>query len=149
MKKIIFDMDGTLANFYGQKDWMEKLQKEDVTVYSEAEPLEDADKINNLLFKLKDKGYSFSVISWLSKSGSPEFNMKTSLAKINWIKKYFPIITDVRCVLYGTPKHQVSKNLYDIIIDDDENVLKAWKENKRGKALDAKLGVCMQLEGLL
>ena len=34
MKKqtIYLDMDGTIANLYGQKDWLKRLQSEDTSV---------------------------------------------------------------------------------------------------------------------
>ena len=45
--KILFDLDGTLANLYGRKDWLEKLRKEE-PIYEELEPLIDMEKLNDI-----------------------------------------------------------------------------------------------------
>ena len=37
--KICFDMDGTIANFYGVNGWLEYLQNFDDTPYRQAKPL--------------------------------------------------------------------------------------------------------------
>ena len=36
---IYFDMDGTLANFYGVENWLDYLENEDTTPYAIARPL--------------------------------------------------------------------------------------------------------------
>ena len=36
---INFDLDGTLADFYGVENWLEYLEAEDTTPYAVAEPL--------------------------------------------------------------------------------------------------------------
>ena len=36
---IYFDMDGTLANFYGVENWLDYLENEDTTPYEIAKPL--------------------------------------------------------------------------------------------------------------
>ena len=38
-KEICFDMDGTIANLYGEKNWLERLRNEDETPYANAKPL--------------------------------------------------------------------------------------------------------------
>ena len=38
-KSITFDMDGTLADFYGVENWVDYLNNEDTTPYKNAKPL--------------------------------------------------------------------------------------------------------------
>ena len=38
-REINFDMDGTIANFYGVDGWLDYLMNKDVTPYKEAKPL--------------------------------------------------------------------------------------------------------------
>jgi phosphoglycolate phosphatase-like HAD superfamily hydrolase len=52
-KTIVFDMDGTIANFYGVANWLEYLQNEDTTPYEVAAPLYDMEYLNALLIILK------------------------------------------------------------------------------------------------
>ena len=39
MKAFWFDMDGTIANLYGEKDWLQKLNNKDTAPYANAKPL--------------------------------------------------------------------------------------------------------------
>ena len=39
IKKICFDMDGTIANLYGVENWLAMLQSADPTPYEAAEPM--------------------------------------------------------------------------------------------------------------
>ena len=50
---IYFDMDGTLANFYGVKGWLDDLQNFRTRPYELAEPLFDALKMFTLIQALK------------------------------------------------------------------------------------------------
>jgi phosphoserine phosphatase len=47
-KILVFDMDGTIANFYGVKGWLDYLINEDTTPYEIAEPLYDMDVLNEI-----------------------------------------------------------------------------------------------------
>ena len=66
-KILVFDMDGTIANFYGVKGWLDYLINEDTTPYEIAEPLYDMDILNNILKDLKNKGWKIVVTTWLAK----------------------------------------------------------------------------------
>ena len=48
-KRIVFDMDGTIANFYGVENWLECLKNSDTTPYEKAEPLYNTNELNNIL----------------------------------------------------------------------------------------------------
>ena len=36
---IYFDMDGTIADLYGAKDWLPRLRAYDAKIYAEARPI--------------------------------------------------------------------------------------------------------------
>ena len=46
---IYFDLDGTLVNLYGVKDWEDKLHSDNPTPYKFAAPLVDMAELNDLL----------------------------------------------------------------------------------------------------
>lgn len=60
--KILFDLDGTLANLYGRKDWLDKLRAEK-PIYEELEPLVDMEELNCIAEKLITVGVEFCVVT--------------------------------------------------------------------------------------
>ena len=55
MKKIVYlDMDGTIADLYGQKDWLEEIETETNNNY--IIKITDEEKSYNLLKKLIEQG---------------------------------------------------------------------------------------------
>ena len=64
-RKIYFDMDGTIADLYGQENWLYNLRHEIVEPYIKAEPMYDMKKLNAILEMLKAFGYSIGVITWV------------------------------------------------------------------------------------
>lgn len=130
MRTIYLDMDGTCANLY-RGDWLECILKEDTFPYKTAELLFSKLEID-FLNKWVEDGNQVSVISWLSKGGSRQFNNKVRCAKIRWLKKYLPIAyAEIHIVKYGTPKSRFGKD-GDILIDDETRNLIDWaKDGKR------------------
>ena len=82
-KTIVFDMDGTLANFYGVKTWLADLAQENTRPYEVAEPLYNMAELNAIIAKLHEKGYTIVVTTWLAKNGTQEFNDRTRAVKKN------------------------------------------------------------------
>lgn len=132
-KAIYFDMDGTIADLYGVKNWLDFLLAEDTTPYSEAKPLINLNTLARLLNKLQHKGFKIGVISWTAKNGSKEYNKKVETAKLNWLNKHLKSVhfDEIYIVNYGTPKQTLGKG---ILFDDEEQNRKAWT----GKAYDEK-----------
>ena len=79
-KMICFDMDGTIADLYGVEGWLAKLRAEDASPYRDAKPLYDMDELNLVLTALSNEGWEIRVISWLSKSGTPAYDMAVTEA---------------------------------------------------------------------
>ena len=131
-KAIWFDMDGTIADLYGVPEWLHKLRAEDTEPYDTASPMVDMYDLHNLLSSLKDSGFTIGVISWNSKTGSDNYMHAVRTAKRNWLKDkgLADVLDEIHVVKYGTPKHSVAakSGRRGILIDDDENVRKAWEK---------------------
>ena len=146
MKAIYFDMDGTIYDLYGVRDWLPRLQSEDVTAYTEGEPLYDMFNLNSLLEDFNALGVVIGVITWTAKDGSREYNKKVRRAKLNWVRQNLPCVTEFHCVKYGTPKHQVCTYKDSILVDDNAKVRAAWKY---GETVDATQNIEIVLKKLL
>ena len=73
-KAIYFDMDGTIANFYGVDGWLQDLINQNTRPYKEAKVLVNMNSLARVLNRLQRNGYEIGIISWLSKSGTQEYN---------------------------------------------------------------------------
>lgn len=128
-KAIYFDMDGTIADLYGQKNWLKNLRKEKTAPYEKAAPLVNIPALKAALDTLRGKGYTLGVITWLAKESSKEYKQAVRLAKLDWLDKHFGLgyFDKIHMVQYGTPKHQVATIKDAVLFDDNEDVRKAWK----------------------
>lgn len=131
---INFDMDGTIANLYGVENWLDYLIAEDVFPYANAKPLIRFATLARKLNALQRKGYSLAVISWLSKSGTEEYNRAVTEVKRAWLKKHLPSVNwdKIHIVPYGTPKQNFCNSPLDILFDDEERNRNNWT----GRAYD-------------
>ena len=125
--KINFDMDGTLVNLYGVEDWLKKLVAEDETPYIDAKPCIDLRIFAIMVNRLQRNGYEIGVISWLSKTGSPDYNKKVTEAKLEWLKKHLPSVEwdSIEIVPYGTQKEKFNMG-GDILFDDEQKNREEW-----------------------
>ena len=135
-KVLVFDMDGTLADFYGVSGWLEYLQEEDTTPYDVALPLVDMVYLSVLLNILKCQGWRVVVTTWLSKNGSVEYNNRTRVSKLEWLKEYNFPYDEIHLIKYGTTKANCTRKHggFQILFDDNEKIRKGWK---LGQAVDA------------
>ena len=79
---ICFDLDGTLFDLYGKKNWLEMLRTENPDAF-EGEFLPEIDKDDLYFFmkKLANKNVRFEVITWLPKFASVEYENKCAKKK--------------------------------------------------------------------
>ena len=131
---INFDMDGTIADLYGVDNWLEMLIAEDAFPYETAEPLLRLCSLARVLNRLQRNGYNLAVISWLSKSGTDEYNAEVEAVKREWLAKHLPSVKwdAIHIVPYGTPKQNFCGNPLDILFDDEARN----RENWTGRAYD-------------
>ena len=120
-KAIYFDMDGTIANFYGVPNWLECLAASDPTPYRVARPLVNMSLLARLLNRLQAEGYHIGIVSWLSKCGTEEFNATVTATKVEWLNHHLKSVNwdEVVIVPYGTPKHEVVEFGTGILFDDE------------------------------
>lgn len=126
---IYFDMDGTIANFYGFPNWLEHIINEESDPYENATPLIDTIQFQILISILQNRGFKIGVISWLAKNSSKSYDKVVRNAKKKWLKENFPEITfdEIHIIKYGTRKDYIAKEKTGILFDDDESVRKNWR----------------------
>ena len=127
-KAIYFDMDGTIADFYGVPNWLECLHKSDPTPYQVARPLLNMSLLARLLNRLQREGWYIGIVSWTSKTGTAEFNEATATAKMRWLNQHLHSVEwdEVVIVPYGTPKHEVVEVVDGILFDDEAPNRNNW-----------------------
>lgn len=125
MKKIWFDMDGTIVNLYAIEKWREKLDNCDTTPYRDAKPLVNMARLAKAIHKAQNNGYMVGVITWTAKNGTKEYNERVAKVKKEWLKKHLPTVEFNKIIVvdYGTPKNEMAKG---ILFDDEEPNRKAW-----------------------
>ena len=133
-KKIYFDCDGTFVDLYGVENWLDYLISSNPYPYMVAKPLVNLSHMARLIHKAQKEGYKVGIISWLSKSGSEEYDRLVTTAKNEWLKRHLPSVTfdEIHIVKYGTSKASLGKG---ILFDDEEKNRKEWEE-KSGEAYD-------------
>lgn len=125
MMNFIFDMDGTIADLYHVDNWLSKLRASDPSPYMEARPMWDMDKLGAILEALQALGHTVTVVSWLSKESTLEYNRATRAAKRAWLREQNFPFDEIHLVKYGTPKSKYSKSdAINIFFDDSEDVAK-------------------------
>lgn len=130
MKKInvYLDMDGTIADLYGQKDWLTDLIAEKVEPFENAKPMTTE---TVLLELFPQNRYEIKILSMTPKKATSEYCRRVEKAKTEWLNKYFPNIKTKIYLPYGDNKNlKNSKNA--ILIDDNRTI----RENYKGLALD-------------
>lgn len=125
IKQINFDMDGTIANFYGVEGWLDDLMCESTYPYVVARPLLNMSALARQLNRLTRSGYDINIISWTSRNGSLEFNERVRQAKMEWLNRHLPSVhfTNIFIIPYGTPKENFGTG---ILFDDEQRNRENW-----------------------
>lgn len=130
-KAIYFDMDGTIANLYGVDNWLKSLINEQTKPYREAKAMVDMRTLGRELNRLQAEGYVIGVVSWLSKCGTDDYNVRVTKAKKEWLAKHLSAVEwdEIHIVKYGTPKHKVANYPNGILFDDEIDNRENWLGN--------------------
>ena len=128
---IWFDMDGTIANLYGEENWLSDLINGYTKPYRNAKPLVNMREFSKVLNELQARGFEVGVISWLSKNGTDEYNAKVTKAKKDWLVRHLGSVhfNSIHIVKYGTPKQNYKTTDSDVLFDDELNNRLNWGEH--------------------
>ena len=152
LKMICFDMDGTLADLYGVKNWLEKLRAFDASPYAFAPPLCDMEELAFLLEVAQHRGIEVRIITWLSKESNPAYDEAVRQAKRDWLSFWGFPYDHFHGVAYGATKaDSIRRYLADdecaILIDDNAKVRDGWT---LGETIDpTTIDIIEVLKGLL
>ena len=145
-KAIYFDMDGTIADLYNVKGWLDLLRAENATPYKNAKPMLNMSTLARTLNRLTADGWTINVVTWTSKNSSTTYHEEVKIEKINWLKKHLKSVrfSEIVVETYGKNKSEIVKNPDGILFDDEENNRKNWK----GESFDEK-NILENLKSLL
>lgn len=146
-KVLVFDMDGTLADFYGVNGWLDDLHARNVRPYAEARPLVDMVELRNILLQLQDFGWHVVITSWLAKNSTKDYDNAVRIVKHNWLDAFGFPYDELHFVKYGTTKANCTRKYggRQVLFDDNEKVRNGWT---LGEAIDA-VDMIEYLKGLL
>ena len=131
--KVYFDMDGTVADLYGQPDWLQMLRTETAGAFTDCKPLFNPADFYAVVNRLLFAGVQFGVITWLPMQASAEYEEICTAEKKAWCEKWMPFITEFSAQSYGIPKQKAIKKhaKTEILIDDNAEVGAIWKTTKQ------------------
>ena len=127
-----FDMDGTIADFYGVEGWLDALRSFSARPYAEAAPMMNFSALARQLNAAQRKGAKLVIISWCSKTSTPEFDMVVEIIKRRWLTEHLPSVRwdEIKVVPYGTNKAEVcgvdGEDFF--LFDDEERNRNEWEE---------------------
>lgn len=142
--KIYFDMDGTLFDLYGKENWLTMLENGRPGAFKEygengglMQGLEsEVCDIYEQIAYLQSQGVTFGIISWLPFAASPEYEEICREEKLEWLRTYFPMITEIHIIPYGIEKQKAitkrAETMY--LIDDNAEICNAWTTAKQRRA---------------
>lgn len=147
-KTLVFDMDGTLADFYGVNGWLDDLQNENTRPYDIAKPLYNMEVLNAILDLLRAQGWTIAITTWLAKDSTKAFDDMVRASKIAWLQKYNFSYDEIHLVRYGTTKANCTRKNggVQILVDDNEKIRKGWH---LGATIDANKNIIDELINLL
>ncbi len=147
-KTLVFDMDGTLANFYGVDGWLEDIRNENTRPYDIAKPLYNMEVLNAILDLLRAQGWKIAITSWLAKDSTKTFDEMVRASKITWLQKYDFSYDEIHLVRYGTTKANCTRKNggVQILVDDNEKIRKGWH---LGATINANKNIIDELINLL
>ena len=147
-KILVFDMDGTIADFYGVSGWLDDLNNHRTRPYEIAKPLYNMVELVKILKDLKKIGYVIAITTWLSANSTKEYDDRVRKAKLEWLKKYSFPYDEIHLVKYGTTKANCTRKLggFQILVDDNEKIRKGWN---LGATINANENIIEKLKELL
>jgi len=150
MKKIVFDLDGTLYDLYGVPDWEKKLREEKENIFLEGKSFLNKD-FYEIIEELLKNGFSFDVATWLPMFATKQYEEKCRKEKERWVKENLKFVKNIYIDAYGVPKQKMvkEKSSLMILIDDNLEVCKDWATKKQRQYKNVKDNLIEILEEIL
>lgn len=132
---VYFDLDGTLFDLYGKRNWLEMLENEKAGAFTTGRLMQNIDKerLLTVVAELANYGVKFNVITWLPMQASREYEEICKAEKIAWVRQNLPFIDEIVCQSYGVPKQNgiTKRTARMILIDDNKEVCETWETAKQ------------------
>ena len=123
-KQIVYlDMDGTIANLYGIKNWLEQLENEVEGLFLNCEPFLTENELKNYF---PTEEFELRICSMTPLNATKEYCQVVIKEKNEWLDKYFPSITHRVYMAYGHNKN-LKNSVNHILIDDNETIRNSYK----------------------
>lgn len=147
-KVLVFDLDGTLNEFYNVEGWLDDIHNESVRPYLEAKPKYDMVYFCKLIERLQFNGWTICITTWLAGGASKEYDSAVRKAKKEWLEMWGMPYDKLSMVKHGRTKADSTRKLggFQILFDDNEKVRKGWT---LGDSVDANENIIPYLENLL
>lgn len=147
-KILVFDMDGTIADFYGVEGWLNDLKAQSVRPYATAKCIYNEAELVDLINTLKEIGWYIVITSWLAKNSTKSYDDDVRQAKKDWLEKIGFPYDEIHLVKYGTTKANCTRKHggYQILVDDNEQVRKGWS---LGDTINANEDILKELKKLI
>lgn len=129
-RKVYVDMDGTIADLYSKKDWLEKLEKEEASVFIDLKPMTTEEKLLNVF---PPSHFEVVILSMTPKNASLEYRRQVIKEKNAWLNKYFPSLQKRIYKKYSYNKN-LKNSINAILVDDNEKI----RQNFKGVAIPPK-----------
>lgn len=127
---VYFDMDGTIADFYGVEGWLDAILRGDTMPYDTAPTMGNIERLAALCAAY---GATVGVISWLVRGSTPGYDKAVRRAKKAWLADNFPWATEIHIIKHGTPKQSVAKAKTNaVLIDDECRNCEKWIDESKG-----------------
>jgi len=146
MKKVNvwFDMDGTIADLYNEEGWLEALRDEKQEIFEILRPMLDIYALFADIEELADiyeVNLKIGVITWTPMEATYKYQKECEFSKAAWLGSQYVLDIDrFFAIPYGTPKQSIIKKGckdYQILVDDNREVLKRWNTKKLRKSVNA------------
>lgn len=145
MKALVWDMDGTLVDFYGVEGWLDSLRNFSTRPYDEAKPLWPTNELNHLMTQAQNQGYTIIICTALAKCTTTTFNKAVrNSKKVSLAAMAFPY-NNFRSIPYGGNKYYPIKNIASkkgdiieeaILFDDDMGNRQQFEKYTNCKAVN-------------
>lgn len=127
---VYFDMDGTIADFYGVEGWLDAISRCDTMPYDTAPTMGNIERLAALCAAYNA---TIGVISWLARGSDQPYDAAVRRAKKAWLAANFPWATEIHIIKHGSPKQYAAKAKTDAILVDDETAnCEGWENSAKG-----------------